>query len=253
MAIKGKGKSKRRGVATAPKPVLVQRKRPLLARRGLWITAGIVAFVAAAAGITLALLIGNHHKHQREARQAARRAQTRIVREFGTQLDNALASVGKGSTLSSFQAFPTLGSTISEFGSGKLKPKVADDQADTVDKQASDAFAAVQKIDAAGLVGTHSELEGLVNGQGDVEHGLQLYQQVAASLKLATAATGKEQKQLVAHAGSLLSIANSVFTQGYQALVALRAKVGIVSLSPPSGVPPGAGLPPTGGLPPASP
>src|SRR2546421_420969 len=135
MAIKGKGKSKRRGVAAAPKPVYVQPKRPILGRKGFWITVGAVAAVAAVVSITIALLVSHHHNHQAAASRALRQTETNIVKDFGTQLDNALTPVGQGSTLSSFQAFPSLASYISEFQKGTLKPAIVERQADAFAKQ----------------------------------------------------------------------------------------------------------------------
>src|SRR5436309_6584443 len=100
MAIKGKGKSKRRGVSTAPRPVYVEPKRPLLSRRGFWIGVGTVVALVAAGSITAALIV-QHHDNQTKARK---RAETDIVRTFGTKLDNSVADIGQ-SVQTSFLPF----------------------------------------------------------------------------------------------------------------------------------------------------
>ena len=242
MAIKGKGKSKRRGVATAPKPVYVQPKTPLFLRRRFWITTGIVVAVAAVASIVPYLIIHGHHNHEVAQARAARAVEKNIVKDFGTQLDNALTPVGKGSTLSSFQAFPTFASFISEFQKGNLKASIVEKDADKFNKQATDALAAVQKIQGSSMVGVHAvDLGDLTSGQTQIEHGLQLFGETATSLKLAAEASGGEQKALITHTSSLLALATAVFNQGYEAVVGLRAKFGLVALtntgSPPPTVP----------------
>lgn len=244
MAIKGKGRSKRRGVAAAPKPVYVQPKHPWYLKRRFWITAGIVAAVAAVVGITIAVIVGTHDRHQREARAALRRTERSIVQRFGDQVDSALSPVGKGATLTSFQPFPDFSSYIGEFQKGNLTTKVVVKQADTYSTQAATALAAVQKIDGASMIGAHAvDLNDLVNGQTEIVHGLQIYQQVADGLKLAAQASGSQRKDLITHTTSLLTIASSVFNEGYQAIVGLRARFGLVSLnpsvsgSPPPGIP----------------
>src|SRR5213078_1212157 len=109
MAIKGKGKTKRRGVGAAPKPVYVKPKKPILARRGFWFIVGGIALAAIVISVVSAILVHNGNKEK----AAKRVAETAIVRNFGTQLDNALTPVGQGSSLTSFQALPDLSAALS--------------------------------------------------------------------------------------------------------------------------------------------
>jgi hypothetical protein len=246
MAIKGKGKTKRRGVGAAPKPVYVKPKRPILARKGFWIIVGSIALAAIVISVVSAILVHNGNKHK----AATRAAEAAIVRNFGTQIDNALAQVGQGTSLTSFQALPDLSAAITDLQSGKLSAKAAIKQAAADKAKAASALAAVQNIKGSSMISGHTDaLNNLVIGQNQLASGLQLYEQVADSLKLSAEATGRLQKQLFAHTAGLLLTANQVFQGGYEALVGERAKFGLVSLSPQS-QPPSTGGSVPGNLPP---
>ena len=88
MAIKGKGRSKRRGVAAAPKPVYVQPKRPLLTRREVWIPALVIVVLGTIVGVFLGLR-SEHHHNQRTALKAK---EASIVDRFGHTMDSALVA-----------------------------------------------------------------------------------------------------------------------------------------------------------------
>ena len=103
MAIKGKGRSKRRGVAAAPKPVYVQPKRPLFARRAVWIPALAVVLAGTIVGIVIGLSSEHHHNQQK----ALRAKEASIVDRFGHTMDSDLAGVGQPFQ-TQFQAFPDL-------------------------------------------------------------------------------------------------------------------------------------------------
>jgi hypothetical protein len=243
MAIKGKGKTKRRGVGAAPKPVYVKPKTPILARKGFWIIVGSVALAAIVISVVTATLVHNGNKHK----AAKRAAEAAVVRNFGTQLDNALAPVGQGTSLTSFQALPDLSTAITDLQSGKLSAKAAIKKADAASAKAQSALAAVQKVNGSSMIAGHTDLNNLVIGQQQIQSGLQLYQQVADAVKLSAEATGPLQKKLIAHASSLLLTANQVFQGGYEALVGERVRFGLASLTaqpPPTGTVPGT-VPPT--------
>jgi hypothetical protein len=233
MAIKGKGKTKRRGVGAAPKPVYVKPKKPILARKGFWLIVGGVALAAIVISVVSAILVHNGNKQK----AAKRVAEAAIVRNFGTQLDNALAPVGQGSSLTSFQALPDLSAALSDFQKGKLSAKAVSKKAEADKAKAQSALAAVQKINGSSMIAGHDDLNNLVTGQKQIENGLQVYEQVADSLKLSAEATGGIQKKLLAHTGALLLTANQIFQGGYEALVGERAKFGLVSLTPQSPLP----------------
>ena len=83
MAIKGKGKTRRRTVAAGPKPVYVEPPKPPWRRRWVQLTALAVLIVGIAAGVMVALThLGNVHQQQRAAARKAKEAA--IVNQFGS-------------------------------------------------------------------------------------------------------------------------------------------------------------------------
>jgi hypothetical protein len=227
MAIKGKRKSKRRAVTTGPKPVYVPPKKPILARRGFWIAVGAVALAGAAAGLVTGFMIKRSND-----RMAAERE---IVVKFASRVDATLQGVGQ-SLGPTFRAFPTLSQSIGGFKNGDVKPGDALSTAKTVADQASTVYDELLRIPTASLVDGHSALDDLKDSQYELSDGMQMYEQVAVSLRLAAQASGSDRKRLIAHAEDLLAVASNTFTTGYAKLTKLRSQYGI-STAPPAPVP----------------
>ena len=223
MAIKGKRKPKRRAVTTGPKPVYVPPKKPLLARRGFWITVGVLVLAGAAAGLVAGFAIKRSNDRKHDERE--------IVQRFGSRIDATLQGVGQ-SLGPSFQAFPTLSQDIGRFKSGDLKPSDALSTAKTTADQASTAYDELQTIPVATMVDGHSALDDLKDAQFELSDAMQIYQQVAASLKLSAQATGADRTRLVTHTEGLLTVATNTFSTGYAKLTNLRSHYGI-STAPP--------------------
>src|SRR5438270_6632035 len=239
MAIKGKGRSKRRGVAAAPKPVYVQPKRPLFARRGFWIPAVAVIVIGTVAGVVTGLLI-QHHNNQQKALKAK---ETSIVDRFGHSVDADLAGVGQPFQ-TQFQAFPALTTDVTDLTSGKLTAADAVKEGRKWSKAAADARASIEQIPTAQMILGHPDLIDLSTAQNLVADGLGVYQQAADALKLSGKATGPLQKELITHTQSLLAAAARVFDHGYQKLINERAKFNLVApvnpsqqTSPPAAIP----------------
>jgi hypothetical protein len=239
MAIKGKGRSKRRGVAAAPKPVYVQPKRPLFARRGVWIPAVAIIVIGTVAAVVTGLLI-QHHNNQQKALKAK---ETSIVDRFGRSVDTDLAGVGQPFQ-TQFQAFPALTTDVTNLTSGKLTAADAVKEGRKWSKAAADAQASIEQIPAAQMILGHPDLIDLSNAQNLVADGLGVYQQAADALKLSGKATGPLQKQLITHTQNLLAAAARVFNHGYQKLINERAKFNLLvpvnpsqQTSPPAVIP----------------
>src|SRR5438309_4329329 len=160
MAIKGKRRTKRRGVAAAPKPVYVRPKRPLLARRGFQIGALVVIVVGAAAAVTTALVI-QHHQNQKNALKAT---ETKIVHRFGASLDNDVSNIGQPFQ-TTFQPFPTFATDVTDFKDGKLSTSAALRKAGNYASGALSAYDSVVKIPTATMIEGHADLVDLVDGQ----------------------------------------------------------------------------------------
>src|SRR5438034_709031 len=81
MAIKGKGRTRsRRVIAAPPRPQLVIRKKPIWKRRWVWAAVGL----AAAAGITTAVLLHIRSTNERELKAATQKADTVISQAKAT-------------------------------------------------------------------------------------------------------------------------------------------------------------------------
>src|SRR5947199_785145 len=160
MAIKGKGRSKRRGVAAAPKPVYVQPKRPLLTRRAVWIPALAVLLAGTIVGIVMGL--SSEHRHNQQRTLKAK--ETSIVDRFGHTIDSDLAGVGQPFQ-TQFQAFPDLTADVTKLGSGQLSAPDAVKEGKRWAAAAADAQTSILKIPTAQMIQGHADLVDLSNAQ----------------------------------------------------------------------------------------
>jgi hypothetical protein len=224
MAIKGKGRSKRRGVAAAPKPVYVQAKRPILARRWFQIGALVVIVVGTAVGVTLGL----RAEHQSSQRKALTAKETTIVDRFGHLVDSDLAGVGQPFQ-TQFQPFPELTADVAKLKSGQLSGPDAVKEGRKWSKAATDAQTSIEQIQTAQMIQGHADLIDLSNAQSLIGDGLAVYQQAADALRLTGRATGAQQKALLRHTGSLLAVAARVFNDGYQKLINQRQRFNLLA------------------------
>jgi hypothetical protein len=228
MAIKGKGRSKRRGVAAAPKPVYVQPKRPLLTRREVWIPALVIVVLGTIAGVFLGLRSEHHHNQQK----ALTARESSIVDRFGHTMDSDLAGVGQPFQ-TQFQAFPDLTTDVTKLQSGQLTPADAVKEGRKWSRLAAATQTSIEQIPTAQMIEGHADLVDLSNAQNGVADGLAVYQQAAEALKLAGKATGPLQKALVKHTQDLLATAQRVFNTGYQKLINERENFNLVAPVPP--------------------
>jgi hypothetical protein len=224
MAIKGKGRTKRRRVSAPPKPVYVKPKKPLLARRGVQIGALVVIAVAAITSVVVALLIKHHHNQ----RQALDRTETGIVRRFGAAFDNDLSGIGQPFQ-TTFTPFPSFTTDVSDFKSGKLSATQAARKAKAYASEARDAAITIQQISGARIIQGHADLLTLIDTQTMVGDALQIFEQAANSFTLATRATGAQRDSLLAHTESLLGVASHIFSDGYQKLINERNRFGLLA------------------------
>ncbi|MFN2545053.1 MAG: hypothetical protein ABR600_10875 [Actinomycetota bacterium] len=232
MAIKGKGRSKRRGVAAAPKPAFVQPKRPLLSRRGFQIGVLAALVVITLASITAALIV----KHNDNKKQALEDTERSIVQKFGAAVDNGLSPIGQPFE-TTFTPFPSLSPDVGSLQSGDLSSTDAIDKAGQYAQQAADAGAAIGKISVATLIEGHADLLTLSDSQTLLGDALELYGQVAQSFKLAAQAGGADQKRLIAHTQSLAAVASKIFSDGYQKLINERTRFDLLTPTNQQGAP----------------
>jgi hypothetical protein len=233
MAIKGKGKTRRRTVAAGPKPVYVEPPKALWRRRWVQLTAlcVVLAGIGIAAAAILIHLGNQHHKEQVKATREKERA---IVGQFGSQVDQALVPVTQ-----SFQQtkvpFPDLTKQFSALKPSEPLSKDVLQLARSSGKLAGAAARTLQKIPATSLVSGHPTLVPLIDSQDFLVQSLKVYEQAARAVLAADKASGDARTALFDQAGNLLPVGADLFNSGYQRLVNVRGKLGIF---PPPAAPP---------------
>jgi hypothetical protein len=224
MAIKGKGKAKRRGVASAPKPMYVKPKTPLLARRGFWITILSVVVAGAIAGFLTGFLIQRHN----DKVEAERKAEAGVLTDFGDQLEATLSGLGRPLE-NQFIPFPNMNTDAGTLTSGDLSAKEALANAEGYASDAAKAVKTIKGISIATLIEGHADLTPLADVKNLLVQAMTVYGQAANSLKLAAGAEGAEQKDLASQTSTLYVSAQELFNQGWQKLINLRLEFNLIN------------------------
>lgn len=255
MAIKGKGKTKSRPPARAPRPAPVVRKPPFFARR--WVQVAIA--LVAGAGLVVVVVWATNGLRATDAEDAAAAKESsvrRVLQQWQTTVDGALASVAPSTASGApVVVLPSLTASVDTLSSGKASDKdvtTAQDTADTAVKLIDEAVATLEGVDVPGLIRDQgldtTAANYVLNSRTRMVEGLDLYGRVAAMVKAATAegADPAVSQALVAEAAKLVPIAKQVFDEGHTDYTSALASAGL--LQPTGGMSPG-GLSP-GGLPP---
>ena len=245
MAIKGKGKTRTRQVARAPRREPVEVKPPFLMRR--WVQV-VGACVAGALVVMLVVWVTNGLRADRAKKDAAAHAgaQRAAGLKWKTEVEQQVSSVGGSVTPGSPTApamFTSVGDAISGLQKGKAPATAAKDLATAQEqaKAASDAltkFALSDAVRSKGFdVGT---VNYFLNSQQLIAQSFELYRQAASLAAVALDAQGA-QKVLAKHAADLKASADQLFQQGWsdyqQALYA--AHLVQTPLGAPGGLPAG--------------
>ena len=227
MAIKGKGKTRRRTVASGPKPVYVEPPKPPWRRRWVQLTALAVVLAVIGVGVTVALVHRSDVRHRDQV--AARRAkEAAIVGQFGSQVDLAVQSVTQPFQ-DSRRPFPDLTQAAAQ-----VKPDQPFDSHSVAvfrvtPQLAGNAVNAIQKVPTAALVSGHPDLLPLIDSQNDMVQSLKVYQQASSALFAADKATGAARTALIGQGQNLLQIGATLFNNAYQKLLNLRTQFGVAT------------------------
>jgi hypothetical protein len=222
MAIKGKGKTRsRRVIAAPPRPQLVVRKKPVLARRSTWIAVGAVLL----AGVLVAVFIGvsNVMDSRKLDRQAA------AVQQYVNLITAQLPATAQPTGPTSWNLFPDLDQRMAALDSGDLEPAKA--------KEEAEAFAAAAKASADGIEAIKvrdvipeefPEVRIALNeAQFEMVQGLQAYESVANFFDAAADVTGDARTAIVTEATALSAQAGVLFNRGWASVVNVEAESGI--------------------------
>jgi len=246
MAIKGKGKTRTRQVARAPRRGPVEVKPPFLLRR--WVQV-VGACVAGALIVMLVIWVTNGLRADRAKSDATAQAgaQRAAGLKWKTEVEQQIGNAG-GTVTPGSPAPPTVFVPVSDAITGIQKGQAPSGAGDALKKAQDQAKAASHALTTFALsdtvrskgfdVGT---VNYFLNSQQLMAQSFELYRQAAAIAAVALDAQGAQQKLLAKHAADLKASADQLFQQGWsdyqQALYA--AHLVQTPLGAPGGLPAG--------------
>lgn len=225
MAIKGKGKTRRRTVAQGPRPAYVPPRRPFW-RHPAFVTA-VIAVVLAGIGIAIyAAVIHAHNTSLVEARRADRAKERVIVTDFSSKIQSALQGITTPQ-LDTLIPFPELSDISAKIKDGKPLPEDLAGTGRDNAKLAGLAAEQIQTIDVAALISGHRTLLPLLDAQSYIVQSLKVYQQAGTMFRQATKVTGEGRTALLDRAKDLLGVGGSLFSTGYQKVINVMSTLGV--------------------------
>ncbi len=230
MAIKGKGRTRSKQVARAPRPVPVRVKPPLFLRRPVQVAG---AFLAGMGLVALVVWAANGIRAERAAAAAAARDRTReaAVREYQARVQAILAPIGQPQAPVGFEVLPTFSSELGRLADGKAAPS---DVAGVAEEAATAAERAARQLRAMKLDDLLRDkgfsLAGVnyvLNSRRRMAQGLELYARAARAVVRAARLPGEGADGLVALASEVAALADEVFQDGWQDYQQALTSVGI--------------------------
>lgn len=238
MAIKGKGRTKSRPPARAPRPAPVVRTPPFFARR--WVQ--VVGALLVGMGIVTTVVWATNGLRESDAaadRDERAADARRAVQEWQTTVDSTMAKgVGSsGSVPGQITILPSLTASVGSLAKGD-EDKKAGETATTATALVEDAVTTLQNVDLPKLITDHQGIDVvltnyLLNSKARMVEGLQLYGRVAAQVQAAVEAEDPALADaLIAEAEALLPIATTVFDEGYADYSEALNRAGLVQPTP---------------------
>ncbi len=186
MAIKGKGKTKPRQAAKAPRRGPVAVPTPFVRRRWVQVTAAVTVGVL---GAMFVIWITNALRAQGEDDRLARErvSQQEALTQWQATVNGQLGTVGQIQDPLPPSVAPQLAAALADIAKGE-KPALDADQLATTRDDLEAAAKALEDFDLAGTVrdrGFGAEVESLITGRTEFVEGLKLIEQAAALAALA--------------------------------------------------------------------
>ena len=219
MAIKGKGKTKARPPARAPRPVPVVRKPPFFVRRWVQLAGALLLGILAVMVVVWATN-GLRASDAAEAASADDANARRAIQEWKTTVEGALASVGSADGAGGFVVQPELSASVETLRKGD-PDKGARETADTAVTALGDAAETLEGVDLAELIRDRGldavTASAVLNSREKMLGGLALYGRVAAMVRDATAedVDPAVADALIAEAAEIVPLAKQTFDDGY--------------------------------------
>ncbi len=217
MAIKGKGKTKGRQPARAPRRTPVEVKPPFFQRRRVQI---VLAFVVGFLLMMFAVWVTNGLRQNKADTQAKSDASKQRAATLAWQstVETAIGKIGTVTAGAPPTILPDVGTTISAISKGKPPAGAAK----TLKKSQSDAQTAIDSIQKVSLADqlrnkgfSVGEVNYFLNSQTRIVEALQLYSRAAAVAILALDANGDAQSSLAKEAAAIQATADQILQEGW--------------------------------------
>lgn len=231
MAIKGKSKSRTpKAVTRGPKPVYQPVKKPLLARRGLWLVLAGIFGTMVVVGLVAGFIAQRNASTQDDLEEQMRDT----IAGYQGQIDPILAAVGEPAQPAGFRAFAALDQVVADLESGAPQDAAGRRamlaSADEVIDSAGAALDALRDVDASSLLQDQGFSEEFVlyviNSKADLARAMVLYRETAELATLAADASEADRDALVTRTRELLDVATETFQSGYSDYVEAQVKAG---------------------------
>ncbi len=237
MAIKGKGKTKQRPVARAPKREPVVVKPPLWARRWVQLTSMFVLGLLFAA-LVVWIWVGIHREDATSADAAKASRKTGALQQWQTAVDGAFGAVGTVSQGQTPVVLPDLATAIASLKKGQV-PDGATKALAGFAKSAQTAKKQLSQFDASTIISNADafstyEAQKVLDSQENLVLSLGLFASSAQVARQAAEAVGPQIKALAVQASSLGSQANQTLKDAYNSYLDVLVSTGVISLAPPS-------------------
>ncbi len=236
MAIKGKGRTRSKPVARGPRPVPVQVKPPVLARRWLQVTA---AFAGGALLVLAGLWSWTGLQRDREAAREERQRQEQVtaMQQYRADVESALSPLGSPGP-NGFDLLPDLSRRLERLAAGETPTGTAG-AARSAERLLRGSAKALEGLDVAAILGDRGfgpeVIVYAIGARDDMARGLRLLEQVARAVGRAAGLDGTERARLVEMAVAVEPLAREAFDDGYRDYLQALAAVGIFALPPPPG------------------
>ncbi len=239
MAIKGKGKTRGRQPARAPRRAPVEVKGPFFLRRGVQLS---VALIAGFLVMMLLVWVTNGLRQQRaDKNTTTESSQQRAAGEkWKSTVEGTLGTLGTLPTGTDPVLLSQIGTTIAALQKGDV-PKGAAATLQSAQDQAKsaadplDAYKLVDQISSKGM--SEGQVDWFLNSQKRIVQALELYRESAATAALAIDATGAQRKAIAARALDIKSTADAILKDGWSDYQNALASVSIVQAPTLSGLP----------------
>jgi hypothetical protein len=243
MAIKGKGRTRPKRVAKAPRREIVRVKPPFFLRR--WVQAcGAFVLGVLVSIFGIWLTNGLRESADRDAEAASQATARAAVQAWNDRLARDVAGVGVVSAGAPPVLLPEAASAIDDLVARKdVDEKILDDAHDAV-RAALEAIQGFELTDTIRDQGLDvAETNYVLNSRDKVVEALSVYRQAIEVAAAASDASGGERVRLARIAADLRDRAVAQFADGFEDLSQAKASVGIVEQPTPPGLTGALGLP----------